>query len=588
MPRWLIVLAGAVVVCTVDVQLLSAAEGDSNWVSLGVPFKRDSGGYLSLWKILGFWLLFLLWVRTTDWVSQDAQQWKLRYAIWNPIVFFSFFVALLLLWIVPYFSVGIVLLLIGYAAPLISYVVYRNKQVPAPSDKVLTRKHIRRWIARRVNVVGIKMGGTDSDPSDLGPDVQFKATGGATERDNSIHLIAARQSPGFLPARELFDDAIQQRATHIMLDYTPDSVGVRYQVDGVWHDRAAMERESGDAMLEVFKGLAALKIDNRRSRQSGSFGVEVVKEKFNCRIASQGTQTGERVLLQLEQTKLSLKTLDDIGMRGKTQEQFRGLMEQNGLLLFSSMPGGGLTTTMDAALSSIDRFVRNFVAVADANKPEREIENVHVTTYSSAEGETPATVLPKLIRTYPDVIIVRDVADLETLSILCEQAGEKRLVMTSTRAKEAVEALLRIMMLKIPPAEFAGAVIGVVNVRLIRKLCEKCKEAYPPPAEVIKQLGLPAGRIESLYRPPTQPIDPKRPDAVCEGCQGIGYYGRTGIFELLVIDDDIRTVLTTAPKLENLRAAARKGKQRSLQEEGVLLVARGVTSIQELLRLLKQ
>ena len=128
----------------------------------------------------------------------------------------------------------------------------------------------------------------------------------------------------------------------------------------------------------------------------------------------------------------------------------------------------------------------------------------------------------------------------------------------------------------------------MLNVRLIRKLCETCKEAYPPPAEVLKQLGLPAGRIESLYRPPTQPIDPKHPDVVCETCQGIGYYGRTGIFELLLVDDTIRQVLTTAPKLENLRAAARKAKHRTLQEEGVLLVARGVTSLQELLRVLKQ
>jgi type II secretory ATPase GspE/PulE/Tfp pilus assembly ATPase PilB-like protein len=127
-----------------------------------------------------------------------------------------------------------------------------------------------------------------------------------------------------------------------------------------------------------------------------------------------------------------------------------------------------------------------------------------------------------------------------------------------------------------------------LNVRLVRKLCESCKEAYPPPAEVLKQLGLPAGKIESLYRPPTQPIDPKRPDVVCETCQGIGYYGRTAIFELLLVNETIQQVLMTAPKLENLRAAARKNKHRSLQEEGVLLVARGVTSLQELLRVLKQ
>src|SRR5690606_17991662 len=105
------------------------------------------------------------------------------------------------------------------------------------------------------------------------------------------------------------------------------------------------------------------------------------------------------------------------------------------------------------------------------------------------------------------------------------------------------EALLRIMMLKIPPAEFAPAVTGVLNVRLVRKLCEKCKEAYPPPPEVLKQLGIPAGRLEAIYRTPTQPINPKKPDEVCDQCNGVGYFGRTGIFELLKVDDHIRKVL---------------------------------------------
>jgi type II secretory ATPase GspE/PulE/Tfp pilus assembly ATPase PilB-like protein len=131
-------------------------------------------------------------------------------------------------------------------------------------------------------------------------------------------------------------------------------------------------------------------------------------------------------------------------------------------------------------------------------------------------------------------------------------------------------------------------VTAVLNVRLIRKLCEKCKEGYAPPAEVLKQLGLPAGRVEALYRPPTEPIDPKHPEVVCDACQGIGYVGRTGIFELLLVTDEIREVLQTKPKLENLRAAARKAKHRSIQEEGVLLVARGVTSLPELVRVLKQ
>jgi type II secretory ATPase GspE/PulE/Tfp pilus assembly ATPase PilB-like protein len=589
MLRLFVVFVLATLVWAVDAQpLLAAAADDQNWPTLGTQFNRTRGAYLSPWKILGTWLVFLSWVRTTDWISQDSQTLKLRWAIWNPIAFFSFFVGLLLLWILPWYSVGLTLLLVAYVAPLATYIVHRNSKVQSSYDKIFSNKHTRRWIARKFNAIGIKMAGADIDPRELGPDIKLSPAGGATDRDNNVNLLTARQSPGFIPSRVLLDDAISQRATHVMLDYTPESVNVRYQVDGVWHDRSAIERAEGDPVLEVLKRLAALKPEDRRSRQSGIFNIEAKKEKIECRITSQGTSTGERVLLQFEGKKLAFRTLEDIGMRAKTQEQLQALLEGNGLIVFASMPGSGLTTTMDVALSNTDRFIRNFVSVIDSDKSERDIENIHATTYSSSAGETPATVLPKLIRTYPEVIIVRDVADLDTLTLLCEQAGENRLVLTSIRAKEAAEALLRLMMLKIPPADFAPAVKAVLNVRLIRKLCETCKEAYPPPAEVLKQLGLPAGRIESLYRPPTQPIDPKHPDVVCEACQGIGYYGRTGIFELLMVDDTIRQVLTTAPKMENLRAAARKAKHRSLQEEGVLLVARGVTSIPELLRVLKQ
>ncbi len=589
MLRLLVVLGGAMVLWAVDAQTLLAAD-EKTWPSLGVPFTRGNGGngaYLSPWKIVGVWLVFLAWVRTTDWVNKDAQALKLRWAMWNPIVVFSFLAGLLLLWILPWFLVGIILLLAAYLGPLVAYVVQRNKAVTSPYDKVLSVKHTKRWLARKFAAIGVKTSDVDIDPHASGPDIKLTAISGS-ERDNNVNLLTARQSPGFLPARLLIDDAMQQRVSHVMLDYTTEGAAVRYQLDGVWHDRSAIERAEGDAILAVFKGIAGLKIEDRRSKQVGVFGIEAGKEKLTCKISSAGTQTGERVVLQFEMKKVPFKSLDDLGMRTKMQEQLQALFEQKGLFVFTSLPAGGLTTTLDVVLSNADRYIRNFVAVEEENKRERDIENIHVTTYSAAAGETPMTVLPKLVRTYPDVLVVRDVSDLDTLNLLCEQAGEDRLVITSLRAKEAVEALLRLMMLKIPPADLATAATGVLNVRLVRRLCEKCKEAYPPPPEVLKQLGLPAGKIEALYRPPTQPIDPKKPDLVCDVCQGIGYHGRTAIFELLTVDDLLRQVMTTAPKLDNLRAAARKSKHRSLQEEGVLLVARGVTSLQELLRVLKQ
>jgi type II secretory ATPase GspE/PulE/Tfp pilus assembly ATPase PilB-like protein len=586
MLRRLLVLSAAVALVAIDAVPLAAAEVEM-WPDLGVSFVRGPGAYLSPWKVMLTWLLFLAWVSSTDWISQDGQQTKLRYNLWNPIAFFSFFVCLLLLWLLPWFGVGFLFLLIAWIAPLAAYIIYRNGKVPA-ADKVLTQKHMRRWAVQRLSKIGVKVAGGEDDPRDAGPNIKLTAHAAPTERENNVNLLTARQSPGWTPARELLDETLVQRASHVMLDMSAAAVGVRYQIDGVWHDRAPMEPAAGEQILAVLKGLANLKIEDRRSRQSGSFGMQFEKDKYNCKITTQGTQGGERALVQVESGKLEFKSLDDLGMRAKMQEQLHELLDQNGLFVFTSLPANGLTTTMDVLLSNIDRFLRSFVAVSDVAKADRDIENVPLTTFNGAAGETPVTVLPKLVRTYPDVIVVRDIADQETLAFLCDQVGEKRLVMVSLRAKEAVESLLRLLMLKVPPADVAPVTTGALNVRLIRKLCEKCKEAYPPPPEVLKQLGLPAGRVENLYRTPTVPIDPKHPEVVCDECQGIGYLGRTGIFELLVVTDELRQVLTTAPKMENLRAVARKAKHRTLQEEGVLLVARGVTSLQELLRVLKQ
>ncbi len=585
MLRWLFVAATAAAVLLIDTPLALAADDEVTWPSL--PFIRGHGAYLSPWKVLGGWFIFLVWVRTTDWINTDAQQNKLKYGTWNPIAFFSFFVALLLFWLLPSFIGGAVLMGIAWLVPLTVYIRYRNAAVQQ-HEKVLTPEHLRSWTARSLAVIGIKISGAEIDPRDLGPDVKLKPMGGADDRTDNANRLLARQSIGWTPSRELIHDSLSQRATHIMLDYTAESVSVRYQIDGAWLDRAPMEREIGDAVLEVYKGLSALNIKERRRRQSGVFGLDVGKNSMTCSITSQGTKTGERALLQFVSRKSEFHSLDEIGMREKTQERIDTLLDQNGVIVFSSLPSGGLSTTMELVITHADRFVRSFVKIQDEALAEHEVENVPVTTYSSAGGESPLTVLPKIIRTYPDVIIVPEVPDLETINMLAAQVDMDRLVMISVRAREAVEALLRVLMLKIPPSEFASVVTGVLNTRLIRKLCDQCKEAYPPPPQVLKQLGLPQGRIEHLYRPPTEPINPKKPDEVCDQCNGVGYYGRTGIFELLVIDDNLRQVLATTPKLDALRQAARKAKHRSLQDEGVLLVARGVTSIQELARVLKQ
>lgn len=180
------------------------------------------------------------------------------------------------------------------------------------------------------------------------------------------------------------------------------------------------------------------------------------------------------------------------------------------------------------------------------------------------------------------MLVVPNLPNAETVTMLCEMAGTDQLVFVTMRSKEAVEALLRVLLLKVPAKTFAPRVNAVLYQRLVRTLCESCKEAYTPAPALLKKLGLPADRVDQLYR------HPENPDEVCDDCHGVGYLGRTAVFELLKVDKTLREALIKQPKLEALRAVARKAGNRSLQDEGIAAVVRGVTSLPELMRVLKQ
>jgi type II secretory ATPase GspE/PulE/Tfp pilus assembly ATPase PilB-like protein len=226
-----------------------------------------------------------------------------------------------------------------------------------------------------------------------------------------------------------------------------------------------------------------------------------------------------------------------------------------------------------------DRYMRDFTSFQNKAKPEPVAENINIAPY---DDKSPvAEQLQTLFRKDPDVVIVHDLNDKEILELVCKNAAEK-MVITTVRAKEAVEALLRVLLLKVPATTVAPLLQTVVNQRLVRKLCEECKEEFVPSPALLKKIGIPADRVEHLYQPPTDEDQP-----VCKACGGIGYVGRTSIFELLQVDDSIREALVSKPKLEVLRQVAKKAGHRTLQDEGVLLVAQGVTSLAELSRALK-
>ena len=582
--RRLLLLLGA---CCLVAWLAPEVGAQTVWPDYPLPgphqISRGAGGYLSPVKLFACWLLFLAWVGTTDWINRDCQRCNMPYGVWVPVGFFPLIVALILgTWTIPMFVVGYPLAVLAWGVPALVYVVKRNSTMP-PHEKVLTGEHLRFVFATWAGKVGIKIHAERKAPHQAGAGLNLDARGGATPEQNQANLFLAQQLPGFVAAKNMIAEAIQRRADKIMLDYSAEAVAHRYQVDGVWHEADNQEREEGDSALAVMKKIAALNPEDRRARQEGQFGVEFNQQKFVANLVSQGTKTGERVIVQLAGKSQHVKTLDDAGMRSGMQEEWGQLiMQPRGILLVCGMPAGGLTTTMDVLLNAADRYMRDVVAIEEEAAREPVVENVEVTTYNAAAGETPATVLPRLIRKQPNVIVVRELPDAESIRILCEVAADDKLVVATLRAKEAVEALLRVLLLKVRAVDFSPVAIGVLNMRLVRKLCDQCKEGYAPPAELMKKLGLAASKVEMLYRPPQEP------EETCLTCNGIGYLGRTAIFELLKLDDAMREALVKQPKLDVLRDLARKAGNRSLQEEGIALVARGVTSLAELSRVLKQ
>ncbi len=546
--------------------------------------KETKFRLVPLLKLLGLGLLVVMWVRAGDWVNQDVQIYGLGWYKWNHILYAPFALVAVVLFFVPLaMAIKVPILLVIFLATWVPYVLVHNKNVQ-PHQTVLTGSWWRHVFAMVAGAAGIKMSADRVAEYEKGVAVELMAMGAEDSTTDNANLLSARNSPGYLLVKEVIAEMVDRRCDRAMFDFTKQAVNVRHEIDGMWHNGEAREREASDVMLAVMKTLANLDVKDRRNKQAGQFGAKYSGKNYFCSLVSQGVATGERVIISRTGKKQHFTTYAELGMREGLREKWEELMAlDQGLLILSTMPGGGLTTITDVSLEETDRLMRDFASIEEVDHREREIQNISTTTYDASAGETPATILPRLVRNYPDVYVCRDMVNVETTEILFKEIKDEDLVITTVRAREAAEALLRILQMKMPAKEFASAVKAVLYQRMIRLLCPECKVGYTPPPETLRKLGIPTGKVEQLYRPPKG----EELDKPCMACQALGYQGRTGIFELLIVTDQMREILVKQPKLDLLKKAARASRQRSLQEEGVLLVAKGETSLPELMRVLK-
>lgn len=569
------------------------------WRTTGIAKASEpkvQGHFFSATKIGLYLILFWLWVATTSWANNDAELLTdLSRPKWNRYLVTVFPIVFFLSLLVPFFFAGYPIAVIGFLVPIIGYVKHRNAD-RLEAEKVMTKDHIA-FVLKRLSGAKIKQ---QKASYELGAPIRLESGGKGIDSETlNGRTILARNKPGFNPFREILYRSLKRNATSVVFDFNAETVNVQFELDGVWHKiedafKMPPTREEADGIAEAAKLLVGLNIADRRNRQHGLFHIKYdrnFKKKMDADITSQGTKTGEQIIIRYIVKKIQFSSFADLGMSKESEEKFRNFLRADkGLLILSALPGQGLKTMTDVAFNVADRFTRDFVTVEDAQNPYLPIENLLTQTYDSSKGETPVSVLPDVFFKEPKVLLLRDMVNKETLELCCEEVENDRLIVTTIRAKDAADTIMRVLSTGIDPKLFSERLIGVISQKLVRRLCPSCKEDIDPNPQILKHLGIKPGSVSDLYRKRVHPqLEPGEKDTYvpCPDCHEIGYIGRNGIYDILEVNEEIRQIIANNPSVEAIRKAAFASKQYGYILDGGKLVADGTTSFEELTRILK-
>jgi type II secretory ATPase GspE/PulE/Tfp pilus assembly ATPase PilB-like protein len=548
-------------------------------------FPRGGGFYFSIPRLFAVVGLYLVWVKTCAWVNEDVHDVSLPENVWNPVMIGSGMVGLLFVWLFPMFWVSFFLLLIVYLSSTLAYVNVRNQRV-ADDEQILTERHLRELLERYLR---IRLPDEDGEQTG-GPPLRFLGKSFATGEDDPSRVARAEGTKGYKAAREMVYEAITLRATDIHMEPSREEMQVRFRIDGILQPSDPFSRQMGDAVINIFKVLSNMDITERRKPQDGSFSAQCENKTVDFRVATAGSVVGEKLVMRILDKSKQLTSLTQLGMRDKVRDQIHGIVQQpHGMLIVCGPTGAGKSTTLYACLNEIDRYQRNVITIE--NPVECQVSNVTQIEVNPKAGKTFATELRSILRQDPDVIMVGEIRDQETAEISCQAAQTGHIVFTTVHANDTVTALVRMIDLQVSPTTLASAISAILGQRLVRLLCPKCKVRYKPNPEMLRKANLPVDKIKYFYRPP-ETGDKTNGAAAgdggpCPHCGGMGYLGRSGIFELLVVNDKIKDMLREDPSPNAIRQEAVKSGMKYLQEDGLRLVIEGKTSIQEVLRVCK-
>jgi general secretion pathway protein E len=390
--------------------------------------------------------------------------------------------------------------------------------------------------------------------------------------------VDSETSEAIVAVQRIFTKAIQLRATDIHLEpRSGDDVQVRYRIDGILQNAGTVPGAAGRATVSAIKVLGDMDIAERRRPQDGTFTVVFDSRRFDVRAASAPTNYGEKVALRLLDAEGGIvkQGLDKFGLRDTVLKQLREIIHRpHGMLIVCGPTGSGKTTTLYGALGEIDVLSRNIVTIEDPI--EYRLDNISQTAVNVAADLTFAKILRSVLRQDPDVILVGEIRDKETAEIAMQAALTGHFVFTTLHANDTATTVTRLLDIGIDTTLIQSAVTAVLGQRLVRVLCQQCKEPYKPTPEFLKSAGIPADKVNVFYK-----------EKGCPACNGTGYRGRTGVHELMIFDKGIRELIVGQPSIQAIRTAARKAGMRTLQEAGLQKVIAGITSVNEIIRVTK-
>lgn len=372
----------------------------------------------------------------------------------------------------------------------------------------------------------------------------------------------------------MFSQAVRDNASDIHIEPYQNSLKIRQRLDGILYDMHSPPKHAQSALVSRIKIMAKLNIAEKRLPQDGRIELKVANKEIDIRVSTLPTAFGERVVLRLLNKSSVLMSLTDLGM---PEDRFKPFSEEiraaNGIVLVTGPTGSGKTTTLYAALSSINNTEINIITVEDPI--EYRISGIGQVQVNPKIDLTFASGLRSIVRQDPDVILVGEIRDSETAKIAIQSALTGHLVFSTLHTNDSASAITRIRDMGIEPFLIASSINAILAQRLVRIICQNCKEEYMPDFEELIKLGL----------------DPEKysDNLVCRGvgcakCHHTGYKGRDGIFELLLMDKDMKRLVLTTSDANTIKQKAVESGMITLKQDGAMKVLQGITTISEVYR----